>query len=38
MYTLDDPEGTVKTYLDWIMTAEAQDIVKELGFIPVITE
>ncbi len=38
MYTLDEPHGNVKTYLEWIMTDEAQDIVRELGFIPVIAE
>ena len=38
MYTLDEPQGNVKTYMEWIMTDEAQDIVRELGFIPVIAE
>ena len=38
MYTLDEPHGNVKTYMEWIMTDEAQDIVRELGFIPVIAE
>lgn len=38
MYTLDEPEGSVKAYLDWIMSADAQEIVRELGFIPVNTK
>ena len=36
MYTNGQPEGSIKEYLDWIMTAEAQEIVKELGFVPII--
>ena len=36
MYTNGQPEGSIKDYLDWIMTAEAQEIVKELGFVPII--
>lgn len=36
MYTAGEPAGMIKTYLDWIITsAEAQDIVKELGFVPI---
>jgi phosphate transport system substrate-binding protein len=36
MYTAGEPTGTVKIYLDWIITSdEAQDIVKELGFVPI---
>lgn len=38
MYTQNVPTGVIKTYLDWIFTAEAQSIVKELGFIPVTGE
>jgi len=26
-----------KDYLDWIMSPEAQQIVEELGFVPIIT-
>jgi ABC-type phosphate transport system substrate-binding protein len=29
-----EPEGTVKAYLDWIMSEEGQSIVRELGFVP----
>lgn len=35
MYTNGEPAGTVKEYLDWILSAEAQEIVAELGFVPV---
>ena len=35
MYTAGEPTGIVKTYLDWILSAEAQQIVKELGFVPI---
>jgi len=35
MYTAGEPTGTVKAYLDWIFTPQAQDIVVELGFVPV---
>ncbi len=34
MYTAGQPTGAVKTYLDWIMTPEAQQIVEQLGFVP----
>jgi len=35
MYTNGEPVGVVKAYLDWILTPEAQQIVTELGFVPV---
>ena len=35
MYTNGEPTGIVKTYLDWIHSDEAQQIVAELGFVPV---
>ena len=35
MYTNGQPEGLLKEYLDWIMSAEAQQIVADLGFVPV---
>jgi phosphate transport system substrate-binding protein len=34
MYTANQPTGPAKEYLDWIMSAEAQDIVIRLGFVP----
>ncbi len=36
MYTPDVPTGEVKAYLDWIMGPEAQQIVKDLGFVPIL--
>jgi len=38
MYTNGEPTGIVKEYLDWILASEAQEIVAELGFVPVIIE
>jgi phosphate transport system substrate-binding protein len=35
MYTNGEPTGLIKEYLDWILSAEAQEIVAELGFVPV---
>jgi phosphate transport system substrate-binding protein len=35
MYTNGEPTGILKEYLDWIFAAEAQEIVEELGFVPV---
>jgi phosphate transport system substrate-binding protein len=37
MYTNGEPAGAVKAYLDWILSAEAQQIVADLGFVPVLT-
>jgi phosphate transport system substrate-binding protein len=34
MYTAGEPQGAVKTYLDWIMGPEGQAIVPALGFVP----
>lgn len=35
MYTNGEPTDVIKEYLDWILSAEAQQIVAELGFVPV---
>ncbi|NQV32721.1 MAG: phosphate ABC transporter substrate-binding protein [Phycisphaeraceae bacterium] len=35
MYTLGQPTGKVKAYLDWIFAAAGQAIVKDSGYIPV---
>jgi phosphate transport system substrate-binding protein len=35
MYTHGEPAGAVKEYLDWIMAAEAQKVVADLGFVPI---
>ena len=34
MYTNGQPTGAVKDYLEWIMGPTAQEIVTELGFVP----
>jgi phosphate transport system substrate-binding protein len=34
MYTLGEPEGAVKDYLDWIMSDAGQEIVEASGFVP----
>jgi phosphate transport system substrate-binding protein len=34
MYTPDEPGGRVKDYLEWIFSPEAQQIVADLGFVP----
>ncbi len=34
MYTVGEPQGEVRAYLDWIMGPAGQTIVKELGFVP----
>ncbi len=36
MYTPGAPAGAVKDYLDWITGAEAQKIVADLGFVPIV--
>lgn len=34
MYTVGEPTGAVHAYLDWIRSSEAQQIVTQLGFVP----
>jgi phosphate transport system substrate-binding protein len=34
MYTNGEPQGDLKTYLDWILSPEGQKIVGDLGFVP----
>jgi len=36
MYTSGEPTGIIKTYLDWIISDEAQQIVSKLGFVPIL--
>ena len=36
MYTRGQPTGAVKAYLDWIVSSEAQAIVANLGFVPIL--
>jgi phosphate transport system substrate-binding protein len=35
IYTAGEPTGAIKEYLDWILSAEGQNIVRELGYVPV---
>jgi phosphate transport system substrate-binding protein len=37
MYTNGQPNGAIAQYLNWIMTPDAQAIVTQLGFVPIIT-
>jgi phosphate transport system substrate-binding protein len=34
IYTAGEPEGAIREYLDWIVGAQGQAIVLELGFVP----
>lgn len=34
VYTLGEPQGSVKEFLDWCRSAEGQKIVEEVGFVP----
>jgi phosphate transport system substrate-binding protein len=36
MYTAGEPEGEVLEYLNWILGPDAQQIVTELGFVPIL--
>ena len=35
MYTNGEPAGLVKAYIDFVLSAEGQAVIKEIGFIPV---
>lgn len=34
IYTLGEPQGEIKKYIDWILSEEGQKIVEELGYVP----
>ena len=34
IYTLGEPKGIIKDYLEWIMSAEGQKVVRDLGYVP----
>lgn len=38
MYTAREPTGAIADYLNWILSPAGQEIVTELGFVPIITE
>ncbi|NLD93585.1 MAG: phosphate-binding protein, partial [Fibrobacter sp.] len=35
MYTLGQPKGAIKKFLDWILSEDGQRLVAENGFVPV---
>jgi phosphate transport system substrate-binding protein len=35
MYTNGEPQGDIKTYLDWVMSDEGQCILLEKGYAPI---
>jgi ABC-type phosphate transport system substrate-binding protein len=35
IYTLGEPTGAIKEYIDWILSDAGQKIVLELGYVPV---
>lgn len=35
MVTLDEPQGPVKSYIDWILGEEGQKIVEQSGYVPI---
>ena len=37
MYTHGEPKGAELAYLEWSLSSDAQDIITELGFVPVIS-
>jgi len=37
MYTRQDASQDILTYLEWVLTPEAQEIVTELGFVPIVS-
>ena len=34
IYTIGDPTGSIKDYIDWIMSSEGQKVVVKLGYVP----
>ncbi len=37
MYTAGEPTDAIRVYLDWILGPEAQQIVADLGFVPILS-
>jgi phosphate transport system substrate-binding protein len=35
IYTLGEPVGHIAEYIDWIMSSEGQEVVVDLGYVPV---
>lgn len=38
MYTAGEPRGAIAEYMDWILSPTGQEIVAELGFVPITAE
>lgn len=38
IYTAGQPSGAIESYLEWILSPEAQALVKELGFVPILIQ
>ena len=38
IYTAGEPGGSIRDYLDWILGPAGQEIVRELGFVPIVEE
>lgn len=36
VYSVGQPQGVIQDYLEWIHASEAQEIVAELGFVPIL--
>jgi phosphate transport system substrate-binding protein len=36
MYTVNEPAGAVRAYIDWIFSSQAQEIVNQLGFVSIL--
>jgi phosphate transport system substrate-binding protein len=37
LYTRVEPEGALKEFIDWVLSAEGQKIVEDIGYVPVTT-
>jgi phosphate transport system substrate-binding protein len=35
LYTLGEPQGAVKQYIDWILSDAGQKVVEDSGYVPV---
>jgi phosphate transport system substrate-binding protein len=35
LYTLGEPQGPVKQYIDWILSDAGQKVVEDSGYVPV---
>jgi phosphate transport system substrate-binding protein len=37
MYTAGEPSGAIRAYLEWVFSPAAQEIVAQLGFVPIVS-